>query len=286
MIDRTFEIPLQRPLQLASGTLVSRSGRFVSDQDHYAEISPLWMSPLDQQRSLEWAAHQMSQLPADVTVTCNGLIDRLPLPETDQEATALEKMGYTVVKLKVGNAISAEKDRIACAQIYIPRLRVDANRSLTLREAEELFDGQEIDYAEEPLSSASTPAAHLDNLEELSMRTGIWYALDETLRELTPTEMPRLDGLKALVIKPQVLGNMTFAWLDWAKANGKEVVISSVFESAVGLHHLALLAQSFPGPHGLDAQHLTDPPIEQQGPTWIFKAPRIRQWMIENSHQV
>lgn len=294
-----FQIPLSRPLLLSEGLLENKSGHFLISEDSYAEISPLHTDSESLERANEWGFYCLQNSPKDVEIRCNGWIGRLELPETDQLAASLKEQGYKTVKMKIGSSgslnVSLEKQRIENVKSYGHVLRLDANRSLSLQQAELIFDDLDIDYAEEPLTPATTSEKHLGNLEELSMRTGIWYALDETLETLDPVlltkSFPRLDGLKALVIKPQVLGMKTFSWIEWANANQKQVIISSLFETAVGLHQLACLAESLPGIHGpsihgIDASHLLKPPLVRLGDSWIFNTNMIRSWLEKFSLNV
>lgn len=280
-----FQIPLARPLSLADQTLEYKKGTILVTSQSYAEISPLSDLPQEVESSKQWAEICLQSKPEITSIECNGLIDRLDLPDTDQAAKQFVSKGYRAIKLKIGTNTKLERDRIENLLSHNVLVRVDANRSLTMSQAEWIFDELDIEYAEEPLIQDSAPLKHIENLEELSMRCGVWYALDETLEHILPEQMPKLDGLKALVIKPQRLGLKALTWIEWATRSNKQIVLSSLYDTAVGLHHLAMIAKKVMNHspansiHGLDASHLVCPPIENNGPIWTYSPLKIRQWI-------
>lgn len=263
-----------RTYYLSDGELKNREIQVLNSNSRPVELWP---------DAEAWNGWQKENALRPVKLLCNALIDRLDLPETDQLASQLARRGYACAKIKVGTALDLERARIENVKLQIPRVRVDANRSLTLPEAETLFDDLEIDYAEEPLRPSNSSLRTLEELEEFSMRTCVSYALDETLAELNPEEVPRLDGLKALVLKPHRLGGKLQSWFDWAKAHDKSVVISHMFDSPVGLHHLACLAESIAGFHGLDPSYLKDNPFVFKEGQWLFQPQATFSWLQAHS---
>jgi len=124
------------------------------------------------------------------------------------------------------------------------KFRIDPNRSWafeeTLRIADRLRDFR-IEYFEEPLADAS-------KLPELIAKSPCRIALDETLREISPADLPQFQGAAALVLKPTLMAGFErcrqFA-LEGERL-GMVSVVSAAFESGVGIHALGRFAASLP----------------------------------------
>ena len=98
-----------------------------------------------------------------------------------------------------------------------------------------------IEYIEEPLQDPTS----IPDLYQQSGRV-VRFALDESLIQL-PRPLPdlvSLEGLSALVVKPTILGGMSACLHihSLGSAKGLTTVVSSSFESSIGLSHLAILA--------------------------------------------
>lgn len=163
------------------------------------------------------------------------------------------EQGYMVFKLKVGDRnIALDVKKTADIRRLLPveaRLRLDANRIWGVKEACifcELAGRQNIEFIEEPLSDIS-------QLERFYQQTHMSVALDETLSVMqTGINAPgrcslplaQHEAVRAYVLKPTILGGIIPA-LDWISQAGilkKKAIISSCFESTVGLKILANLA--------------------------------------------
>jgi O-succinylbenzoate synthase len=148
------------------------------------------------------------------------------LSEIGVQAEKAILSGFKSAKLKIGHLDFNEA-------LYLVRqlkdhlyLRLDVNQAWDLDEALSFFSHfkkEDFDYVEEPLK----------NPEELRFFTHP-FALDESLRDNFFIDHPLL---KALVIKPTLHED----WLKWL-GRGKEIILSSAFESDLGHAHLALLA--------------------------------------------
>jgi len=174
----------------------------------------------------------------------NGLLSGSPAEILDK-AARLREDGYRAVKLKVGRG-SLHEDIQLTLEVRKRigddvALRLDANRSWSVEDtlvfAREVNDCK-IDYIEEPVHN-------YDMLTGLSNKWGLplSVALDESLRELTPEALAPLPKLKAIVLKPTILGlerSMQYA----RKAISLDIipVVSSSFETSLGLTALAELA--------------------------------------------
>ncbi len=173
------------------------------------------------------------------------------------DARRLRDGGCRAVKLKVGSRAVAEEVELTRAVRDVlgdgVGLRLDANRSWSLEQAVAFgrgMGGAGVEYLEEPLHD---PA----RLQELFDATGVPVALDESLLELRPEELEGRREVGAVVLKPTLLGGLARArqWAATASALNIRPVVSSCFESGVGLLALAAFAWDSTGnavPAGLD----------------------------------
>lgn len=188
-----------------------------------------------------------------------------------ERVNLLVNQGYRAIKLKLGQR--AIDDDVALVYRIHARLngqttlRLDANRSWTYEQAVAFGQAVEplsIEYIEEPLQNAS-------GLTELA---GIWnlpIALDETLVATEACNVQPFDNLKAFVLKPTLLGGFdrTLTYVRRAQELGLKTIVSSSFESAIGLTSLAhFAAQIAPDtPCGLDTsdwfkENLLEQPLQ------------------------
>jgi O-succinylbenzoate synthase len=124
------------------------------------------------------------------------------------------------------------------------RFRIDPNRAWefdsTLRVAEMLKE-YPVDYLEEPLRDFSM-------LPDLIKNCPVGIALDETLREISPSELPTFKGAAALVLKPTLMGGFKVC-RDFAEAGaalGMASVLSACYESGVGVYALGRFSLALP----------------------------------------
>ncbi len=124
------------------------------------------------------------------------------------------------------------------------RFRLDPNRAWGFEEALSILNAVRdfpVEYIEEPLSDASL-------LCDFLKFSPLPIALDETLRELDPEDLVRFRGAAALVLKPTLMGSFQRA-AAFAAAGaplGMTSVVSSCFESGVGIYTLGRFAASLP----------------------------------------
>ena len=204
----------------------------------------------------------------------------------EMECEELRNGGFKAVKLKVGQlTILQDIERIKLARTILGdeiALRLDANRAWewedALKFAEAVKDFN-IEYCEEPLLDSN-------KLEQLHLQTGMPLALDETLwnaptpKSDAPAKHVSLSGIRALILKPGILGgwNNTKMWIEHAHKNGIHCVLSSCFESGLGLNWIAfmankLLSEQFPA--GLDTakwfeQDLIEPRFLIKNGNYVF----------------
>ncbi len=91
---------------------------------------------------------------------------------------------------------------------------------------------------EEPLSNFKDLEIELKNHS-----FAVPIALDETTREILPFGLTNYQGLKAIVLKPTMLGiKRTLEYVSKAKEMNVNTIIGSSFESSLGLSFLAQMA--------------------------------------------
>uniref|UniRef100_A0A0E0G8W4 Mandelate racemase/muconate lactonizing enzyme C-terminal domain-containing protein n=1 Tax=Oryza nivara TaxID=4536 RepID=A0A0E0G8W4_ORYNI len=165
--------------------------------------------------------------------------------------------GFTTVKLKVGRRENPAEDAAVIQKVreivgYKINIRADANRKWTYEQA--------IDFgSREPVDSVNDIIKFCEN-------SGLPVALDETIDNLTGDVIPKLHqfshpGIVALVIKPSVVGGFeTAAYIaKWAHMHDKMAVISSTYESSVGLANYIQFA------HYVDRQNDITSRIKNRG---------------------
>ena len=182
-------------------------------------------------------------------------------------------------KLKIGKqSLKSDIQRIQTVIEQLPeniRIRLDANQRWSLKQALEVgsqLAPKRIAYIEEPTSDSA-------EFSIFFQETGIPFALDETAQNPN-YHYQRLDGMRALIIKPTLVGGLPRCkeLISSAQSSGVRTVLSSAFESDVGIHILqqlnGLLAPvEMPGLDTTTAftSHLfTEPP--QPGRRWLFNS--------------
>jgi O-succinylbenzoate synthase len=157
-----------------------------------------------------------------------------------QEAKELVRAGYRTIKVKVGrHDVRTDINRVRTLREAVGNdvtIRLDANRKWTLQQAVEFGKGVadfRINYIEEPTCS-------VDDAEKFYVATSIPVALDESLTLFNPDAMGFPPGVKAIVIKPGVVGGVfeTINLALAAKEQGIVPVLSCAFFS--GLSHVVI----------------------------------------------
>ncbi len=177
------------------------------------------------------------------SISINGLLSGSPAEILDK-AARLRGESYKAAKLKVGR--SPLHEEIQLTREVRKRigddvaLRLDANRAWSVEDTFIFARGVadcRIDYIEEPVHDYKM-------LVSICNKSGLPpVAVDESLLELTPEALAPLVNLKAIVLKPTLLGferSMQFGRK--ATSMGITPVVSSAFETSLGLTALAELA--------------------------------------------
>jgi O-succinylbenzoate synthase len=172
------------------------------------------------------------------------------------EAGRLVAAGYETLKVKAGRRdVAGDVALLRSLREHLPSvtLRADANRAWSFDEARRFAGGVrglDLAFVEEPLADAS-------RLADLHRETGVPIALDESLVDVEAGgergAVPPWTA--AVVLKPTFLGGLarSMRFVDAARKTGAAVVVSSAFESGVGVRGLvALAAATDAAPSGLD----------------------------------
>lgn len=208
------------------------------------------------------------------SILINGLLSGSP-NEILTRAEKFRQEGYKAIKLKVGRG-SLHEDIQLTREVRRRigddvALRLDANRSWSIEDTLIFARGVSdcnIDYIEEPVYNYSM-------LVSMCNKGGLplSVAVDESLRELTPESLTPLPNLKAIVLKPTVLGferSMQFGRK--ATSMGITPVVSSAFETSLGLTALAELAACL---------NTTDVPVGLDTLDWFTQGLLKRPLQIE-----
>lgn len=189
------------------------------------------------------------------------ILDSEPGAIVESVGTAL-KEGSSCIKMKVGlRSVSEDIALIRRVQSMLPvgaSLRLDANRRWTLSEALTFAKGISsagIAFIEEPLQSLSDYSTY-DREQQLP------FALDESLHMSDRNVMSGWKNLTSIVLKPMLLGgpDVVLDWIRWASSRSISSVVSSMFETGVGICGLIAFSAAFAAdtPAGLDTYGYLD----------------------------
>ena len=204
---------------------------------------------------------------------CQMSIDLIPLltgttDEIRAKATEIASMPHLKsVKIKVGKyPVQDEINLIRDIRKILgaKQIRLDANRLWNLDTAIR-FGNHVVDcdvlYVEEPLPQ-------LDQCLEFAHKTGIGFALDETLHH-ADYQFEWQKGLRALIVKPMLMGNIEkiMKISQDARSHCIPTIISSSYESSLGLTMLANLAAAVDSdvPAGLDTYGMFKYDLQEPG---------------------
>jgi O-succinylbenzoate synthase len=278
VIWEEFIIPFISPMRIGDRVYKTRKGLYLKHSNKKAELSPiLELHGI----SLEDAKLEIDQLIPKINFNKTNLDFQKPLfnlcPELNNElnnisssalfcleSLALEVLGLTnniepvqynglfvpgisslddslenVLKVKIGRLdpnfeIDIMKSLIAKGHI----LRPDGNLSLSMKQLTHLMKDipkDKIDYLEEPLKDIS-------EWNKFNEQYCLNLALDENLLEYYKDK--NLLSVTTWVVKPSVHFSIsgTLKLIEEAKTLGKTLVISSAFETKIGMKSLKYLA--------------------------------------------
>lgn len=192
----------------------------------WGEWSPLPGYPSDPEtcrRAAEEAATVAWPAPVRDEVRVNALV-----PAVAPERAAEVAVGHRDVKVKVGD--TGDVDRVAAVRDAIGphgRLRIDANGAWDIDTAVARIAAM----APYDLELVEQPVASIEDLAAVRRRVAVLIAADECVRTVDDARRLVAD---VLVVKVQPLGGFA-ATLDIIDAAGLPVVVSSMFETSVGV---------------------------------------------------
>lgn len=288
-----YHLPFTQPLTFHGKVEVAREGLLVRIDDGWGEIAPL------PGFSKETLAEAQAETLACLAQLARGQAIAPALPSVQfgldcarrhwpaQTATLPEPypliqgspqellknwkiwLHETPLKAKLKVARYPMRDELALIRLLLDRrptlkLVLDANQGWTREEAWAFcghLDPNRIEYLEDV-------CANFDDIAFVAARTGMPMALDELLAQGKPWQP--IPQLKALVLKPTLLGALanSEALVARARELRLKVIVSSCFESGVGLGQLARLAGEWAPDQapGLDTRRwMTGDLLDKQG---------------------
>lgn len=275
-MQRRYTRPFARPLKAAWGTWSVRKGSIVRIEDPqsgragFGEVAPLpaeARGSADKGHSAEdpamsfalWSARE--RLTGDDTAEEARTAALLPLNgNTPEDIARLREAGFRCFKLKLGvvdpgkewNFLKETATRLRENE----RLRLDPNRAWDSGDWQfwqPRLNGlsRSIEFIEEPFNPEAVSG---NQLRTLADRSPLPFALDESLQARGIENWLQLGWPGYWVVKPSVMGNPE-NWINALGSHVDRVVLSSVFETGIGLSALVRLASRFPGnDHGLGTQ--------------------------------
>jgi len=278
-----YQIPLTNG-QIRSGALICITNE--AQNRSWGEVAPLpkWsQETLDQSldqidchrqrlQEINWSIDNWQEALAELSLYPSvvfglesallALLDPLPahtIPTSAlfmgsaQEILAQAKLryqeGFSSAKLKVNQLSFAEAEQVIRSLKDRFHLRIDVNRAWDASDALDFFSQfskNTFDYVEEPFK----------NPQDLPRFTHP-LAIDESCLSLN--QLKALPTLKTLVYKPTVRGGILgcLPLLDWTKKNNVSLVLSSSFESDIGLASIASMAYrlGLTSPIGIGTYH-------------------------------
>ena len=298
LITCPYRRPFARPLRAAWGTWAVREGILIRLRDGtgrtgYGEVAPLpefgseslrqamdYLDTLSEGIGLEDLRQRLPEAPP---ATAFGLwsalhaLDGCPVTRARTAAlTGLEELedggfdrlrraGYRTCKVKVG--ISDPEKELAQVRTVLQQLlpgetlRLDPNRSWDLSAFEHWTEqlagrASSISFIEEPFRAGLLESSQL---AALAKRSPVPLAIDESLSEMGWPHWLNLDWPGYWIVKPSLSGPAD--WMDGLSGRRDKVVLSSVFETGIGMGHLARMASGFPdNDHGLGTGAWFDDP--------------------------
>jgi O-succinylbenzoate synthase len=177
----------------------------------------------------------------------NGLLqEEEPL---EQAVNDLLMKGFQSIKVKAGGVVKKDVERVKAVMELVnnrARIHLDVNQRWSYEDslyfASEIIPKQ-IEYIEEPFKD-------ITRIPDFFQKTNIAVALDESIL-LSDWKMAQsLRGVKVWVLKPTLLGGIrkALAAAHDAQNNGVSLVISSSFETGIGLSSLIHLAAACGNP--------------------------------------
>jgi O-succinylbenzoate synthase len=184
--------------------------------------------------------------PERTEVAVNALVPAVDAATAAELAAGARAAGVVTVKIKVGGGDpSGDVDRVAAVRAALGpagRIRLDANGAWDADTAVVMIRR----LAPFELELVEEPVADLADLARVRRRVAVPVAADESVRSLEDARrLAELDAADAVVVKVQPLGGVRSA-LRVAEAAGVAAIVSSLYETSVGLAAGLALAAALP----------------------------------------
>lgn len=210
------------------------------------------------------------------SVAVNGLVAAARPDDAAREARPLVSAGIRCVKVKVGLEFGVDDlvARVAAVREAVGPgvgLRLDANGAWPVDDAIarlRALAGFDLEYVEQPISEALGPR----ELARVRRAVPVRVAADEAVTDVGAVEgLLRAQAVDALIVKPARVGGLRPARqiVERAAEDGVPVVVSTLFETGVGLAAALHLAATVPGvdrAHGLATADLLASDLLADGP--------------------
>lgn len=177
-----------------------------------------------------------------ILVSCNALLAP-NLTSNEFNISQIVKSNFKSIKVKIGRLPLELEARVINNLIDSMgphvMLKLDGNRSMTeydLRQLLNKIDTTKIDYLEEPLID-------IFKWPKIYQKFNIGLAIDESFRDYEKSlNFP--IGTKSIIIKPTLFNGIseTISIIDKLNSNNISTVISSSYNSCVGIKMLAIIA--------------------------------------------
>jgi len=173
-------------------------------------------------------------------------------------------------KLKLGSlSVGAAVEETKHVLNFVSPVRIDLNKQWDLYDTLEFvkhFTPEEILYIEEPVKLYT-------DLETFYERSNIPFAIDEHLAYQPMEKIARLKGLGFVILKPTILGGYTPCKTLMEEAPELRYVLSSAFETSVGLANIIHLAYrlGIDEPMGLGTHRFFEDDLLDIGPVLAEK---------------
>ena len=172
------------------------------------------------------------------TIAVNALV-------RDRAFDPAELVGFPCVKVKVGGDPDDDDALVARVRDAVgpsTAIRVDANGAWDVETAVAVITR----LARHDLELVEQPVASLEDLARVRRRVPVPVAADESVRDVEDArQLARLGAADAVVLKVQPLGG-TRAALRVAEAAGVPAIVTSMFETSIGLAAGVALAAALP----------------------------------------
>ena len=154
-----------------------------------------------------------------------------------------KRLGFIYFKWKIG-ILNFEEEKKIFNQLYqqLPKngkIRLDANGSLDEKTGSQWLSFLEnypsVDFLEQPLQPNK-----LELMKKWTAKFSTPIALDESIASSESLEDLEWDGI--YVVKPSLLGKWN-SFIQWAKGREENIVLSTAFESPVGVDNILKLAE-------------------------------------------